>query len=323
MRPTASSICAARSSRVILRVHCDGGFRSTKNSAMLIGFGSVPSSGRPACEMTCVTSGNSRAMRRTWATSRFASETDTLEGSVRLIHSVPSFSSGRNSVPSLGTSSRAIASAATALPMAANGRRSVRSSVRRYVRSRNATSALCSCFTPRPSRKKQRSGTSVSENTSDPTSADETVYAIGAKIRPSWRCSVKIGMCATMMISIENSVGRPTCSVASRIVRRADSRSGEWECRASVRNTFSTTMTAPSTMMPKSIAPSDRRFAGMPRTRRPMNVASSASGMTAATMAAARPFRRNTYSTSVTSSAPSSRLRKTVVSVVEMSCDRS
>ena len=82
-------------------------------------------------------------------------------------------------------------------------------------------------------------------------------------------------------------------------------------------------MTAPSTMIPKSMAPSDSRLAGMPRTRRPMKVASSASGITTATIPAARPLRRNTYSTSVTRTAPSSRFRNTVVNVVWISVERS
>ena len=56
---------------------------------------------------------------------------------------------------------------------------------------------------------------------------------------------------------------------------------------------FSTTMTAPSTMMPKSMAPSESRLAGMPRNRRPMKVASSDSGMITATMPAARRLPRN------------------------------
>ena len=38
------------------------------------------------------------------------------------------------------------------------------------------------------------------------------------------------------------------------------------------RKMFSRTITAPSTMMPKSIAPSDSRLAGMPRSCRPMKV---------------------------------------------------
>ena len=73
---------------------------------------------------------------------------------------------------------------------------------------------------------KHSSGTSVSEKSSEPISAETMVYAIGAKIRPSWRCSVKIGRCAMMMISIENSVGRPTCSRRlDESLRRTASRS--------------------------------------------------------------------------------------------------
>ncbi len=86
---------------------------------------------------------------------------------------------------------------------------------------------------------------------------------------------------------------------------------------------FSTTITAPSTMMPKSIAPSDSRFAGMPRIVRPMKVASSDSGIIAATIADARRLPRNTNSTTVTSAAPSSRFVNTVRSVVPISQVRS
>src|SRR5262249_62275124 len=83
-----------------------GGLRSTKNSAILIIFGSVPSSGRPAFEMTDVTSGNWRRIDRIRAQSREASLTERLGGSIILTHSVPSFSSGRNSLPKRGTRER-------------------------------------------------------------------------------------------------------------------------------------------------------------------------------------------------------------------------
>jgi hypothetical protein len=53
-----------------------------------------------------------------------------------------------------------------------------------------------------------------------------------------------------------------------------------------------------------------------------MNVA-SASGITTATIPAARTLRRNSHSMSVSSSAPSTRLRNTVDRVVAMSCERS
>ncbi len=172
----------------------------------------------------------------------------------------------------------------------------------------------------------QSSGTSVSERTSAPTKAETTEYAIGAKMRPSWRCRVKIGMCAAMMISIEKSVGRPTSTAACRIAcLRVWSSSVRWARVSSVRrrNTFSTTITAPSTMMPKSIAPSESRLAGMPIQVRPRKVASSASGMVTATMKAARMLPRKSQRTKETSSAPSSRLVKTVVSVLPISQVRS
>ena len=168
-------------------------------------------------------------------------------------------------------------------------------------------------------RNQQSNGTSVSEKSSEPTSAEVTVHAIGAKIRPSWRCNVKIGMCATMMMSMEKNVGRPTSAAAFRTRSRTLLRSVEWSCSESFRKMFSITITAPSTMMPKSIAPRESRLAGMPRHVRPMNVASSDSGIISATMNAARRLPRNSSSTNVTSIAPSARFLKTVCSVVSIS----
>ena len=68
------------------------------------------------------------------------------------------------------------------------------------------------------------------------------------------------------MIISENSVGFATLAADSRIIlirvgSVARSYSGPAECS----KMFSTRMTAPSTMMPKSTAPIDRRFADMPR----------------------------------------------------------
>ena len=96
-----------------------------------------------------------------------------------------------------------------------------------------------------------------------------------------------------MMISIEKSVGRPTCTVASWITAAIDCRSRGPEWWESRRKIFSTTITAPSTMMPKSIAPSDRRLAGMPRSLSPTNVLRSESGMMSATIPAERKLPRN------------------------------
>ena len=43
----------------------------------------------------------------------------------------------------------------------------------------------------------------MNEKTSAATSAAQTVFAIGAKMRPSTRWSEKIGTYATMMMAIE------------------------------------------------------------------------------------------------------------------------
>ena len=61
---SAAFICSISCSFDMSRRHCDGGFTSTRNSAMLIIFGSVPSSGRPAFDITDATSGNCRTVAR-------------------------------------------------------------------------------------------------------------------------------------------------------------------------------------------------------------------------------------------------------------------
>ena len=126
-----------------------------------------------------------------------------------------------------------------------------------------------------------------------------------------------------MMISIEKNVGRPTSDAAERMVESRVFRSavgGSFDNRETM---CSVTITAPSMMMPKSIAPNDSRLAGTPHRCRPRKVDSSASGIIAATISAARALYRNSHSTRNTSTAPSSRLLKTVFSVVETSHERS
>src|SRR5207248_1256725 len=105
-----------RRSFVTPRGHSASGRTSTRNSAMLIIFGSVPSSGRPAFERTETTSGNRRSIPRIRASCRDVSVTEMPGGNMTLIQSAPSLSSGRNSVPNAGTSRRLPASAATAAP---------------------------------------------------------------------------------------------------------------------------------------------------------------------------------------------------------------
>ncbi len=61
----------------------------------------------------------------------------------------------------------------------------------------------------------------------------------------------------------------------------------------------------------------------MPRSLSPMKVASSASGITTATISDERKCPRNRYSTTTTRTAPSRRFVKTVFSVVSISQVRS
>ena len=82
-------------------------------------------------------------------------------------------------------------------------------------------------------------------------------------------------------------------------------------------------ITVESTMIPKSTAPSEMRFAGVPVKTIPQKAAISASGMFTAATIAARAWPRKTQSTSVTSSMPTSRFSSTVWVVICTSRSRS
>ena len=129
---------------------------------------------------------------------------------MRFTHVVPSFSSGRNSLPSRPPATKLKMNAATATESTRCGCVIALRSSGSYLDFSHSTRRLSPWSMCPLSRRAQSSGTSVSERTSEPTSAEVTVQAIGEKMRPSWRCSVKIGMCAAMMMIIENTVGRPT-----------------------------------------------------------------------------------------------------------------
>ena len=118
---TAASISSTRSSLVLPGRHRDSGTKSTKSSAELKIFGSVPSSGRPTFEITVFTSGTVCRALRTVRICSIASSGETDGGSVRFTHVVPSLSSGRNSLPRREPSTSATASAATARLITSRG----------------------------------------------------------------------------------------------------------------------------------------------------------------------------------------------------------
>ena len=82
-------------------------------------------------------------------------------------------------------------------------------------------------------------------------------------------------------------------------------------------------MTAPSTIKPKSSAPKLIRLAETPVLTMPVIVASMERGMTAAVIKAALKLPSKANSTTMTSSAPSSRFLVTVAMALSTSCVRS
>jgi len=116
--------------------------------------------------------------------------------------------------------------------------------------------------------------------------ASEMVTAMGRKSFPSMRWKVRMGTYTVMMMSTAKVRGRATSMAAcwtSRTTRRPVGL-----CCERWRRMFSVMMTAPSTMMPKSMAPRDRRLAGMPRRSMKMKAKRRESGMVTVTMRAAR-----------------------------------
>ena len=128
-----------------------------------------------------------------------------------------------------------------------------------------------------------------------------------------------------MMMSTPKSTGRATSTAAlrNRLIRSSCAWD-PWVCdtrsptSARRRTKFSIITTAPSTMSPKSMAPSDIRLADTPKRRMPMNPTSIESGITAATISEARTSRRKKKSTTRTNPQPSRRFRVKVAVVRPM-----
>jgi hypothetical protein len=89
------------------------------------------------------------------------------------------------------------------------------------------------------------------------------------------------------------------------------------------RKMFSTMITVPSTMMPRSMAPTDSRFADSPRITVIITASSSATGIVAATIRAQRRSPRNTHWMRKISAMPNTRLCRTVRTVIATRSPRS
>ena len=146
-----------------------------------------------------------------------------------------------------------------------------------------------------------------------------------------------------MVMTVENSTELSTCKALMKIRRRrwvqpmagsvsmpcgpvamsrsacTRSRGGRWK----LRKMFSTRITAESTMMPKSTAPSDSRLADSPVSTSIMMLKNSANGMFMLTITALRTSPRKIHWMKNTSRQPKIRLWITVCVVTFTSVERS
>ena len=116
-----------------------------------------------------------------------------------------------------------------------------------------------------------------------------------------------------MMINLEKNTAFAVCRIIPILLITL--KAGIPTSRAflsSVTNNPSTITTAPSIMMPKSIAPIESRFALIPIARRQMKAKSSANGMMIDTTTVVRQSAIKINTMKVTSKIPSIRLRVTV-----------
>ena len=192
---TLCAISAATSSRP--RIHGRHwliGFSVTNISRLLGSVGSVPSSGRPSWVRTWVVSGVRRSSSLIFGTSRRPVASETLPGRVKVTYTAPSFSSGRNSEPSRGSRTRAAARLPAARTSTGPGFRSAKARLGSYACRARASRGDSRPADGRRKQRRTRTGTSVKLVSSAPASALTTVWAMGAKIRPSTRCKERMGM---------------------------------------------------------------------------------------------------------------------------------
>ncbi len=121
---------------------------------------------------------------------------------------------------------------------------------------------------------------------------------------------VNNGKNAQTITAVDNA-RLPRTSLEARRIRCAMGKSA-FAPLLKCRYMFSTMITEESTMMPKSTAPMDNKFADLPRTKSTDTANISASGTLMATISAVRTLLRNSKSTTVTSPMPASRFSRTV-----------
>lgn len=153
-----------------------------------------------------------------------------------------------------------------------------------------------------------------------PASIRARATTSGRNILPSTSSSEARGRNTSSTMTTENTTGRAVTAAACVMVARRLASPRRWAISCS---TCSIITTAPLTMMPKSTAPRLIRLPDTPKEPMKMKAKSIEKGMAPDTMRPARSEPRVSTSVSVTSRAPSERLRFTVASVRSMNEARS
>ncbi len=149
------------------------------------------------------------------------------------------------------------------------------------------------------------------------------VHAIGRNIFPSMPSSVSTGAKTSVMMPIPNTMGRTTRALdfaidSSRSEGESFRPSSRW--RSFSERRFASVMTTePSTRMPKSIAPRLSKLAAIANSYIPCTANSIEIGIATATSRPARMLPKMTSNTTITSTAPITRLCSTVL----MTCSTS
>ena len=120
------------------------------------------------------------------------------------------------------------------------------------------------------SKSEDKTGTKVRVKTSAPSKAKPRVKANGENILPSTFWNEKMGMSAVMMMSLAKATllafSRAVCLMAPVLLQRLKAAMPISRARSSsMTKSASTITTAPSMMMPKSMAPSESRLAFIPK----------------------------------------------------------
>ena len=160
-------------------------------------------------------------------------------------------------------------------------------------------------------------GTSVNVKISAPSKAKPNVYAKGENIFPSTFWKEKIGIKAVMMISLEKNTAFALSLAVWRISPILDITLNagiptSFAFLSKATNTPSTITTAPSIIIPKSMAPIESRLADIPITRKQINANNKANGIITATITVVRQSAMKINTINVTNNIPSIRLWVTV-----------